>query len=77
MDPAQNPSQEEKLKWLMNTYGNDVMRLAFTYLKQKELAEDVAQDVFVKCYEKMDSFRNDSSYKTWLIRSSADWKTGR
>ncbi|RSD29103.1 sigma-70 family RNA polymerase sigma factor [Mesobacillus subterraneus] len=52
----------------MNAYGNDVIRLAFTYLKQKELAEDVAQDVFIKCYEKMDSFRNESSYKTWLIR---------
>lgn len=68
IDPAQNLNREEKLKWLMNTYGNDVIRIAFTYLKQKELAEDVAQDVFIKCYEKMDSFRNDSSYKTWLIR---------
>jgi RNA polymerase sigma factor (sigma-70 family) len=68
IDPAQDLNREEKLKWLMNTYGNDVIRIAFTYLKQKELAEDVAQDVFIKCYEKMDSFRNDSSYKTWLIR---------
>lgn len=61
-------NREEKLKWLMKAYGNDVIRIAYTYLKQKQLAEDVAQDVFIKCYEKMDTFRNESSYKTWLIR---------
>jgi RNA polymerase sigma factor (sigma-70 family) len=60
-------SQEEKLAWLMKEYGNDVIRIAYTYLKQEQLAEDVAQDVFIKCYEKLDTFRNESSYKTWLI----------
>lgn len=67
-EPLEHLNREEKLKWLMRTYGNDVIRIAYSYLKQKQLAEDVAQDVFIKCYEKMDSFRNESSYKTWLIR---------
>ncbi|MEH7356833.1 sigma factor [Neobacillus drentensis] len=61
-------NQEEKLKWLMKNYGNDVIRIAYIYLKQKQFAEDVAQDVFIKCYEKMDTFRNESTYKRWLIR---------
>lgn len=52
----------------MVSYGNDIIRVAYSYLKQKHLAEDVTQDVFIKCYEKMDTFRNESSYKTWLIR---------
>nr|WP_249308351.1 sigma-70 family RNA polymerase sigma factor [Lederbergia citrea] len=59
---------EEKLIWLMNEYGNDVIRIAFSYLKNKQLAEDIAQDVFLRCYENMDTFRNESSYKTWVIR---------
>lgn len=67
-EPLNYLNREEKLKWLMKAYGNDVIRIAYTYLKQKQLAEDVAQDVFIKCYEKMDSFRNESTYKTWLIR---------
>lgn len=67
-EPLEHLNREEKLKWLMRTYGNDEIRIAYSYLKQKQLAEDVAQDVFIKCYEKMDSFRNESSYKTWLIR---------
>jgi RNA polymerase sigma factor (sigma-70 family) len=67
-EPINHLNREEKLKWLMNAYGNDVIRIAYTYLKQRQMAEDVAQEVFIKCYGKMDSFRNESSYKTWLIR---------
>lgn len=61
-------SREEKLVWLMNEYGTDVARLAFTYTKQKQLSEDIAQEVFIKCYENLDNFRNESAYKTWLYR---------
>ncbi|MBS4199164.1 sigma-70 family RNA polymerase sigma factor [Bacillus sp. FJAT-49732] len=59
-------SKEETVEWLMNEYGKMIVRLAFTYLKQEQLAEDVAQEVFIKCYQKLDTFRNESSYKTWL-----------
>jgi RNA polymerase sigma factor (sigma-70 family) len=70
-DPEQEShcslNREEKLRWLMQSYGNDVIRIAYSYVKQKPLAEDIAQDVFIKCYEKMETFRNESSYKTWII----------
>lgn len=68
IEPPYNLNRNEKLKWLMRTYGNDVIRVAYIYLKQKQLAEDVAQDVFIKCYEKMDTFRYESSYKTWIMK---------
>jgi RNA polymerase sigma factor (sigma-70 family) len=61
-------SKEETIEWLMNEYGQSVVRLAFTFLKKEQLAEDVAQEVFIKCYEKLDTFRNESSYKTWIYR---------
>ncbi|WP_059171960.1 sigma-70 family RNA polymerase sigma factor [Bacillus sp. FJAT-27445] len=59
---------ESTLKWLMKTYGNDVMRVAYIYLKNKQMAEDVTQDVFLRCFEKIDGFRYESSYKTWIIK---------
>jgi RNA polymerase sigma factor (sigma-70 family) len=65
MDPCFN-SKEEIVEWLMNEYGKKVVRLAFTYIKQEQLAEDVAQEVFIKCYQKLDTFRKESSYQTWL-----------
>lgn len=62
------PHKDEILMWLMKEYGRDLVRLAFTYVKQKHLAEDIVQEVFVKCYKNLDDFRQDSSYKTWLYR---------
>ncbi|MHC0038299.1 sigma-70 family RNA polymerase sigma factor [Pseudoneobacillus sp. C159] len=61
-------NNEDTIEWLMNEYGRSVVRLAFTFLKKEQLAEDVAQEVFMKCYEKLDTFRHESSYKTWVYR---------
>lgn len=60
--------KDEILEWLMNEYGQSITRLAFTYTKQRQLAEDIAQEVFIKCYLHLDNFRHESSYKTWLYR---------
>ncbi|MFD1780801.1 sigma-70 family RNA polymerase sigma factor [Fredinandcohnia salidurans] len=64
----ENLDNEEKIKWLMDQYGQEVIMLAYTYVKDKQLAEDIAQEVFIKCFEKLDSFRHESSYKTWIYR---------
>jgi RNA polymerase sigma factor (sigma-70 family) len=61
-------NKEETIEWLMNEYGKSVVRLAFTFVKKEQLAEDIAQEVFIKCYQKLDTFRNESSYKTWIYR---------
>ncbi|WLR41638.1 sigma-70 family RNA polymerase sigma factor [Bacillus carboniphilus] len=61
-------NKDETLEWLMNEYGQSITRLAYTYTKQKQLAEDIAQEVFIKCYQNLDQFRQESSYKTWLYR---------
>ncbi|WP_141431036.1 sigma-70 family RNA polymerase sigma factor [Bacillus sp. 03113] len=61
-------NHEEILRWLMEEYGNDIIQIAYTFLKNKQLAEDVAQDVFLKAFQHLDNFRKGSSYKTWLIR---------
>lgn len=53
---------------MMRTYGNDVLRTAYSYVKDRDVAEDIFQDVFIKAYYNMDKFRGDSSLKTWLIR---------
>lgn len=44
------------------------MRLAYTYVKNQQAAEDVVQDVFMRAYEKRDDFKGESSYKTYLYR---------
>jgi RNA polymerase sigma-70 factor, ECF subfamily len=66
IDPAWN--NKEKLNYLMDQYGDMVIRLAYTYVRSEQAAEDIAQEVFLKCYEKLKDFRGDSSYKTWLYK---------
>jgi RNA polymerase sigma-70 factor (ECF subfamily) len=56
------------LEWLMQEYGTKVMHLAYFYLKDRHLAEDVAQEVFIKAYRNWDSFRGESSPYTWLYK---------
>ncbi len=53
---------------LMRTYGNDVLRTAYSYVKDHTAAEDCFQETFIKAYRNLDSFRGESSVKTWLIR---------
>ncbi|UII57597.1 sigma-70 family RNA polymerase sigma factor [Cytobacillus spongiae] len=66
--PPEPHDNEAILVWLMEEYGDMVIRLAFTYVKQKELAEDIAQEVFISCYKHAHSFKGNSSYQTWVYR---------
>ncbi|HYK73589.1 MAG TPA: sigma-70 family RNA polymerase sigma factor [Pseudoneobacillus sp.] len=65
-------SKEDQLIWLMEEYGDLIIRLAYTYVKQKQLAEDISQEVFINCYKNLDQFQNKSTYKTWLYRITAN-----
>ncbi|WP_108671877.1 sigma-70 family RNA polymerase sigma factor [Peribacillus acanthi] len=60
--------KEDTLIWLMEEYGDMVIRLAYSYVKEKQLAEDISQEVFISCYQNLDTFQNKASYKTWLYR---------
>ncbi|MEK3980156.1 sigma-70 family RNA polymerase sigma factor [Psychrobacillus sp. FSL K6-2836] len=62
---------EEKdfiLEKVMIEYGNELVRLAFSYVKDTEIAKDMVQNTFIKCYKNVDSFRYDAQIKTWLYR---------
>ena len=56
------------IETLMREYGNDVLRTAYSYVKDKFTAEDIFQDVFIKAYKNLENFREESGIKTWLIR---------
>src|SRR5919201_537497 len=45
-----------------------IIRLAIGMLRDPDLAEDVAQETFVRAFRFCDSFRNDSTFFTWLYR---------
>lgn len=52
---------------LVERYQQVVVRAALAALRSREDAEEVAQDALLLAYRKLDSFRGESSFKTWLL----------
>ena len=61
-------SSNEILNQLMTDYATDLKRIAFLYVNDISECEDIIQEVFISCYQKLPSFRHECSFKTWLIR---------
>ena len=53
---------------LASLYGPRIQQLAFRYLKNWEDAEEVAQDVLLKVYRKIEAFRGDAALSSWIYR---------
>ena len=53
---------------IVRTYQSMVVNLAIRFTGNEEDAEDLAQDVFVKVWNKASSFKGDASLKTWIYR---------
>ncbi len=53
---------------LVNRYKNKVFSLAYSIVANREDAEEIAQDAFVKVFASLQSFKEKSSFSTWLYR---------
>jgi RNA polymerase sigma-70 factor (ECF subfamily) len=53
---------------LASLYGPRIQQLAFRYLRNWEDAEEVAQDVLLKVYRKIEAFRGDAALSSWIYR---------
>ena len=53
---------------LIEDYAQDVLKIAYLYVKGQQLAEDIFQEVFYKVMKNYHKFEHLSSEKTWLIR---------
>jgi len=53
---------------IMIRYERQIYRVCYRFVENREDAMDLAQDVFVKAFEHLPTFRRESSLKTWLYR---------
>ena len=53
---------------LADEFGGKIYQLAFRYLRNREDAEEVTQDVLFKVYRKIDAFRGDAALSSWIYR---------
>jgi len=53
---------------IVNKYSAMVYTLAYRVLKNREEAEEISQDVFIKIYQSLNSFNMKSKLSTWIYR---------
>src|SRR5580765_6552619 len=59
---------ESALTDLADAYSSKIYQLAFRYLRNKEDAEEVTQDVLLKVYRNVAAFRGDAALSSWIYR---------
>ena len=53
---------------LVLKYQSRLISTVYKYVKERQLAEDIVQEAFIKSYKSIDSFREESSFYTWVYR---------
>ena len=53
---------------IVELYQEKVRNTCFRYVNNSEDANDIAQEVFVKVYESLDTFREEAQLSTWIYR---------
>lgn len=67
-----NSKDECAFDELVNRYIDRIYALCFRITKNKEITEDVVQEIFVTLSQKLHTFRAESSFSTWLYRISTN-----
>ena len=53
---------------LYNLYCNAMLNVAFRYVKDRFIAEDVMQDAFIKAFKNINNYKNEVAFGAWLKR---------
>ena len=61
-----NGARETALNRLMDTYGTNVLRVCYLYLRDHALAQDASQTTFLKAWQALDTLREGDTEKAWL-----------
>jgi RNA polymerase sigma-70 factor (ECF subfamily) len=64
--------REDALAWeaLVRRYQARVLAVAYHYLRDADEARDAAQDIFVRVYQKLETFDGRTDFMAWLLRLS-------
>ena len=66
--PLQTALEPSQFGDLYTEHSRAIYYLALRFLGDPQKAEDATHDVFLKAFRKMEQFRGESSWRTWLYR---------
>lgn len=61
----------------LDTYGNHILRLAYSYLHNMEDSEEILQETLLKCLQENITFENPAHEKAWLLKVAANLSKNR
>ncbi len=61
-------SRDAWLERIMDEYGERLTKLAYNYVKDWGMAEDIVQDVFITCFRHFEKIEEILSFKAWIYR---------
>lgn len=62
---------------VLDRYGNNILRLAYSYLRNMSDAEDILQETLIRFLQKAPNFENDFHEKAWLLKVAANLSKNR
>ena len=60
------------LEYIMDSYGDEIKRFIYTYVKNNADTDDITQEVFVTVFQKLDTFQGKSTLKSWIYSIAAN-----
>lgn len=77
LEEADRTALNQRAEQILNTYGNSVLRYAYSYLHNMSDAEEVLQDTLVKFLQTAPVFETAQHEKAWLMRVAGNLSKNR
>lgn len=77
VEPARETDMNRQAERLLDTYGNAVLRYAYSYLHNQSDAEEILQDTLLQFLRKKPEFHDANHEKAWLLRVAGNLSKNR
>lgn len=74
---AERAAINERAGYILDTYGDSILRYAYSYLHNMSDAEDILQDTLIQYLKTGPVFENAAHEKAWLLRVAANLRKNR
>jgi RNA polymerase sigma-70 factor (ECF subfamily) len=64
---------QEAWKMMINSYSKSVYNIALNFFAERDIAQDVTQEIFIKVYHNLDKFREEKNFSSWLFTISRNY----
>jgi len=58
---------QEAWNMMINSYSKSVYNIALNFFAERDIAQDVTQEIFIKIYHNLDKFREDKNFSSWIF----------